>query len=270
MNTSGDAAEQVVRLSLEGVEVAAKISGSAAKNIAAMIYTILKNRDKNQLKGRQRLEGMLKSGKELTVFSIKSSDLKQFAQESKRYGFVYCALKGKGKDLDGMVDVMVRAEDASKVNRVAERFKMATVDVATIKSEIEKSKETKSEAETEKPVSEKTTPEKNNDDQLLDELLGAPVKKDKSEPENPEAAKAEKSHPSEPTLEKPNKTAKGTDKENRPSVREEIKAIRGKNKKEAEVAKREDKATPSKEKSKAAQHKQPKVTKKRTKKAKER
>ena len=27
MNTSGDAAEQVVRLSLEGVEVAAKITG---------------------------------------------------------------------------------------------------------------------------------------------------------------------------------------------------------------------------------------------------
>lgn len=31
MNPSGDAAEQVVRLSLEGVEVAAKITGSAAK-----------------------------------------------------------------------------------------------------------------------------------------------------------------------------------------------------------------------------------------------
>ena len=33
MNTGGDAAEQVVRLSLEGFEVAAKLTGTAAKEI---------------------------------------------------------------------------------------------------------------------------------------------------------------------------------------------------------------------------------------------
>ena len=44
MNNSGDAAEQVVRLSLEGTEVALKLTGSAAKNIAAAIYAVLKNR----------------------------------------------------------------------------------------------------------------------------------------------------------------------------------------------------------------------------------
>lgn len=42
MNTSGDAAEQVVRLSLEGMEVAAKITGSAAKEVAALLYAALK------------------------------------------------------------------------------------------------------------------------------------------------------------------------------------------------------------------------------------
>ena len=31
MNSSGDAAEQVVRLSLEGLEVVAKVSGEAAR-----------------------------------------------------------------------------------------------------------------------------------------------------------------------------------------------------------------------------------------------
>ena len=48
MYNSGDAAEQIVRISLEGTEVALKLTGSAAKNIAAMIYTVLKNRDKNK------------------------------------------------------------------------------------------------------------------------------------------------------------------------------------------------------------------------------
>ena len=128
MNNSGDAAEQVVRLSLEGTEVALKLTGSAAKNIAAAIYAVLKNRDKNKIKGRQRLTAMLKSGKELKVFTISEEHLKQFATEAKRYGVVYCALRGKEKSADGMVDVMVRAEDASKINRIVERFHLATVD----------------------------------------------------------------------------------------------------------------------------------------------
>ena len=49
MSVSGDASEQVVRLSLEGFEVLAKLTGSGAKNIAAMLYTIMK--DNKQTKG---------------------------------------------------------------------------------------------------------------------------------------------------------------------------------------------------------------------------
>lgn len=82
MYNSGDAAEQIVRISLEGTEVALKLTGSAAKNIAAMIYAVLKNRDKNKTKGRQRLTAMLKSGKELKVFTVGEEHLKQFATEA--------------------------------------------------------------------------------------------------------------------------------------------------------------------------------------------
>ena len=48
MNTSGDAAESIVRLSLQGLEVAAKISGSGAKNIALFLYTIMKDNQQRQ------------------------------------------------------------------------------------------------------------------------------------------------------------------------------------------------------------------------------
>lgn len=44
MDSSGEAAEQVVRMSLEGVEVAARITGEGAKNIAVLLYSILKSR----------------------------------------------------------------------------------------------------------------------------------------------------------------------------------------------------------------------------------
>lgn len=195
MNSSGDAAEQVVRLSLEGTEVALRLTGSAAKNIAAALYTILKNKDRTKTKGHQRLTAMLKSGKELKVFTLPEEHLRQFTMEAKRYGVVYCALRDKKPAPDGLVDIMVRAEDASKINRIVERFKLATVDAASIKHEIEQSRAEKAEAQ---PVPEKDTPEKADEDRLLDDLMGTPIQKEERSSPNPSAAKTE--NPLRPSL----------------------------------------------------------------------
>lgn len=225
MTNSGDAAEQIVRMSLEGTEVALKLTGSAAKNLAAALYAVLRNRDKNKIKGRQRLTAMLKSGKELKVFTISESHLKQFSVEAKRYGVVYCALRSKRPSADGLVDVMVRAEDASKINRIVERFKLATVDTASIKHEIEKSK---AEKESAPPPPEQSVPDISEDDRLLDDMLGAPMKKEENASPNPFATRTEKSPPSEPTSKMPDRAAEGTSKEigRKPSVREELREIR--------------------------------------------
>ena len=241
MTNSGDAAEQIVRMSLEGTEVALKLSGSAAKNIAAALYTIAKNADRNKTKGHQRLSAMLKSGKELKVFTISEEHLKRFAQEAKRYGVVYCALRGKEKSSDGMVDVMVRAEDASKINRIVERFKLATVDTASIKHDIERTRQEKPSAPA---VPEQATPQKDAEDMILDELLGAPIQKEQPSPENPTAAKTEKSPPSAPTSGMQRKTAEGTAKESRPSVREELREIKAA-RQEKEAAPKQKDITPS-------------------------
>lgn len=268
MNTSGDAAEQIVRMSLEGTEVALKLTGSAAKNIAAMLYAVLKNRDKNKTKGRQRLTAMLKSGKELKVFTVSEDQLKQFATEAKRYGVVYCALRGKGKSTDGLVDIMVRAEDASKINRIVERFKLAAVDTVSIKREIEQSKADKAVTPS---VPEQDRPEKSDDDWLLDDLMGAPIKKEENSPPNPAAAKTEKSRPSEPISKKQSRTAEGTAKspEERPSVREELREIRENRQNEAaEPGIKEPVPEKKPAKQQTTTHKQP--SRKKSKKAKER
>ena len=137
MNTSGDAAEQVVRLSLEGVEVAAKITGSAAKEVSALLIAALKNRDKNKVKGRQRLTAMLRSGKELTIFTVKNQDMARFVADAKRYGVVYCVLREAKDNPQGISEIMVRAEDAAKINRIVENIKIATVsDPETIRGNL--------------------------------------------------------------------------------------------------------------------------------------
>ena len=241
MNTSGEAADQVVRMSLEVGEAALKISGTGAKHLAVMLYAVLK--EKKKTKGRVRLETLVKSGRPLTVFSVKESDLKQFVQEAKRYGVLYCAVRNPRGSSDGLVDVIVKEEDAPRINRIVDRFQFASVtEAAKIKTEIErtraeKAKAGKSEKQEKKP--EKDYPQKSKEDQLMDELFGEPVKKEGKE-QNPSLAKTTKSRLSEPTSKKQEKTAEGTsklyapEKPEKPSVRKELREIQNARKKEAE------------------------------------
>ena len=217
MNTGGEAAEQIVRMSLEGFEVAAKITGAGAKNIAILLYSILKEEKKT--KGKARLTSMLRSGKELKVFTVKSGDLKKFTQEAKKYGVLYCVLTDrKNKDPNAEVDVIARAEDASKISRIVERFNLASVDTASIVTEAEKSKDAKDG----QPEPDIGVQEKAEKDKLLDELMGKPVQKEENAP-NPSVAKTEKSPQSEPISEQPKKSAEGaTMTKEKPSVREEL------------------------------------------------
>lgn len=221
MNTGGEAAEQIVRMSLEGFEVAAKITGAGAKNIVILLYSILKEEKKT--KGKARLTSMLRSGKELKVFTVKSGDLKKFTQEAKKYGVLYCVLTDrKNKDPNAEVDVIARAEDASKISRIVERFNLASVDTASIVTEAEKSKDAKDG----QPEPEIGVQEKAEKDKLLDELMGKPVQKEENAP-NPSVAKTEKSPQSEPISEQPKKSAEGaTMTKEKPSVREELRKIK--------------------------------------------
>ena len=221
MNTGGEAAEQIVRMSLEGFEVAAKITGAGAKNIAILLYSILKEEKKT--KGKARLTSMLRSGKELKVFTVKSGDLKKFTQEAKKYGVLYCVLTDrKNKDPNAEVDVIARAEDASKISRIVERFNLASVDTASIVTEAEKSKDAKDG----QPEPDIGVQEKAEKDKLLDELMGKPVQKEENAP-NPSVAKTEKSPQSEPTSAQPKNSAEGaTRSKEQPSVREELRKIK--------------------------------------------
>ena len=219
MNTGGEAAEQIVRMSLEGFEVAAKITGAGAKNIAILLYSILKEEKKT--KGKARLTNMLRSGKELKVFTVKRGDLQKFTQEAKKYGVLYCVLADrKNKDPNAEVDVIARAEDASKISRIVERFSLASVDTASIVTTAEKSRDAKDG----QPEPEITTPEKAEKDRLMDALMGKPVQKEENA-SNPSVAKTEKSPLSEPTSEQPKKSAEGA-KAEKPSVREELRKIK--------------------------------------------
>lgn len=220
MSINGDVSEQVVRLSLEGFEVLAKLTGSGAKNVAAMIYTIMK--DKKQTKGKTKLNNMLRTGKPLKIFTIKQEDLKTFSKESKNYGISYCALVDKShNDLDGMVDIMVKEEDASRINRIVERFKLTTIDTAKVETVVTKSIEYREAQRKEKGVQEKS-----KEEQLQDILAQKPIQKEQISQENFNVAKTEKSPLLEPSL-TTSKMQEGVSKGmKKPSVKKELAELR--------------------------------------------
>lgn len=217
MNNGGDAAEQIVRLSLEGFEVAAKLTGSAAKNVAVLLVSALKQEHKT--KGKARLTNMIKSGKELKVFSIPNKDLKKFTEQAKRYGVLYCVLRDKySKDENAPVDIIARAEDASKIQRIVERFELGKVDKASIVADAERSVADREEAANEVPT-------KSKGELIVEEAMGKPIQKDGAIPENPTVAKTDKNPPSRQGSEQADMhTDKGIAKQadQKPSVKEKL------------------------------------------------
>lgn len=215
----GEAAESIVRMSLNGVETFVRISGAGIKGAIALMYAYSK--DNKQLKGKTSLKNMLRSGKELKVFTIKEKDFKKFVEQARKYGILYCSLLDKkGTNLDGYVDIMVRAEDAPRINRIVERFNLVSFDEAKIKAGLNKDKLKKMQKE----GLEKGTEIKDiNDSKFVDEILGRNINKENIETSNPSLAGMEKGGPSVPSS-KNRKSLEESSKKT--SVRKELKEIR--------------------------------------------
>ena len=261
MYNSGDAAEQVVRLSLEGFEVAAKLTGTAAKELTVLLISALKQ--EQQTKGKARLTNMLKSGKELKVFSVPNKDLKTFTEQAKKYGVLYCVLKDKyNKDGNAPVDIIARAEDASKIQRIFDRFELGKVDKASIVADAEKSVADREEVANEVPT-------KTKGERFVEEAMGNPTQKEGNSHENPAVAKTDKNPPSRQNSgANSTRSDKGKAKsiEEKPSVREKLEHYKAEAKKDKEAERFEpdkSKDTPkSNNRNNQTKHKQPSKKKK--------
>lgn len=134
-----DAPDQVLRLSLEGAEFALKISGAAAKNIAAALYAVLK--DQKRTKGKARITTMLRQQRPMTIYTIKKEDCPEFAKQAKEYGVLYAPIPVKKGD--DTLDILVFQDDAARVNRIVERLELTVLDTASIENDIQQSREDK-------------------------------------------------------------------------------------------------------------------------------
>ena len=136
MMNGGEAADQMVSYAFKGGEVVLRLSGSAAKNLAVYLANALK--EGGPSKGKTTLKRMIADGSPLTVQRIKVDEIPYFNDMAKKYGVMFVAIRDKQR-ADGTCDIMFRADDAARVNRIVDRLAISEhPDVAHIKSEIQR------------------------------------------------------------------------------------------------------------------------------------
>ena len=251
MNTSAEAADQIVRMSLNGAEEVLKISGAGAREVTKLLYAMLKDMSKEtkKTKGQMRLNNLIKSGKKLEIYKVNDRDLKKFCEEAKKYGIVYTVLKDRNKN-DGFAEVMVKSEDKQKIDHIYAKLNLAPAfPFAGVDHDKEK----------EKDVPERASAEKGDADKFIDEIMKKP---------NPTAEKPHEKNPTEARNGKESRSVPSSKKKSgvevdsleperrptkdKPSVRKELERL----KKEQEASKK------PKDRTKTNEHKAPKRKKK--------
>ena len=117
MSEASAAADQLTREGIQFTEMTAKLAGLGAKNLAALVMALMKDNEK--LAGKTSLRRLLQDGKELKVVPLPKDKIAAFTREAKRYGVLFSIINDKES---GEVDLLVRAEDAAKINRIFERI----------------------------------------------------------------------------------------------------------------------------------------------------
>ncbi len=230
MNYGSDPADQVVRFTLEGTEMALKLSGLAAKNFALFVYAVLK--DQKKTRGKTRLVRMLREQRPFKFFKIPAEAVREFAREAKNHGLLYVPIRNKlHKD---EIEMVVFADDAAKVQRVLDNLNLDFVRAQDGETAVETvpSQET--------PVSEAQTPDRTEYVQLdgdtvqfelggsEDEFnLGGSPQQDAAAnftpDREPESGEAMEKNPSAPSSNSRNGSPGSQN--SKPSVKEELREI---------------------------------------------
>ena len=154
------------------------------------------------------------------------------------------------------IDIIARAEDASKIQRIVERFELGKVDKAAIVTESQKAVEKREALEKDKPT-------KTKNEIITEEAVRKPIQKEGYSQSNPTVAKTDKNPPSRHDYEPVDmQTDKGTvsDRQRKPSVKAKLDRYKAQSKQQKEAERKEPEVTKPEVKNAPAQtvHQQPK------------
>lgn len=115
---NGDAAEEVVRMAVNGADVTIRLVGAGAKNLALLLLAWARNEKVHA--GKTSLPKLISSGDELHVLSLSKEEYAAFKKQARKKITYAPFLNNKNKD--GKVDVVVGLKQEGIVNRILDRI----------------------------------------------------------------------------------------------------------------------------------------------------
>lgn len=182
-----EAANAVMQYAFKGGEMAIKITGAAAKNLALLLTAILQ--EKNRVKGHVRIDTLIRQGVPLLSFPVPVDKLNEFKALARDHGIKYAFLKEKGNDKSAVsVDVFAMQNDVALLKTVFNKLNLGELPIS---GKIES-----------KPMVRGALPfDKTPDEYVIDPELAeslkqdaasSPTKRGRKEKERPSAEESEK------------------------------------------------------------------------------
>ena len=119
MDVSAEAADVVVRESLQATEAAAKLTLEGVKNVAALLLAIAKQDMK--VVGQTTAKRLARDPAPAVVIPIKAEDKAKFQKLAKEFGVLYFIAQKKGNDT-GILNVVSNQNYAAQLNAVMEQM----------------------------------------------------------------------------------------------------------------------------------------------------
>ena len=119
MDVSAEAADVVVRESLQATEAAAKLTLEGVKNVADLLLAIAKQDMK--VVGETTAKRLARDSSPAVVIPIKTEDKAKFQNLAKEFGVLYFIAQKKGND-SGILNVVSNQNYAAQLNAVMEQM----------------------------------------------------------------------------------------------------------------------------------------------------
>lgn len=140
------AVSEIVKVTIDGVELALKVTGAMATRIAAVLAACVKfgaNQVFGNTNGQENIKKLLKKGP-ITGFSIRYKDLEKFVRAAERYGVKYSAITDADimdgvdvPDPNSIVDIFFATDQAAQIERLLNHLDIGGIDRVTIEAEDE-------------------------------------------------------------------------------------------------------------------------------------
>lgn len=115
----GEAADQLVRMMLNGSEVAIRLSGSAVKNMLALTLALAKQN--KRLSGKVNMARMLRETRDLRLFPMTPEQYREFRKHARKQKILFSAISdrdGSGK----LLDVVMPVTEVERANLIFDRI----------------------------------------------------------------------------------------------------------------------------------------------------